>query len=305
MLQWEILPNSFWKQGSNIYHHHLPQLSMLKAEQRKKKQTALEQLNVWGGCFGLLLITKAGKQSEGTGCTHHTRPCPTAKINTLLQKEETVPTYWADILEISKIIFPTAEPESHTPYKQHCPKLVPLQHNVAPPWPGTTVWYIQDIPAPGEDSSSCSFLNQKLMNKGPHCFLRQPRVRSQNEDRSEPAWNQNGARGSNQPLPKATGKGVGATALHLQLFWAISFRKTLINKVHYSFRITVQLVLNLPVTKEILHLRKHRSINLTTEQTIPSRCYACWPLIYSYIFVRFLFFFLPSLFKLRCLYPDR
>lgn len=48
MLKWEILPNSFWKQGSDIYHYHLPQLSMLKAH-GDKNHTALEQLSVGGG----------------------------------------------------------------------------------------------------------------------------------------------------------------------------------------------------------------------------------------------------------------
>lgn len=93
MLQWEILPNSFWKQGSNICHHHLPQLSMLKAEQRKKPDS-LGTVKCLGGLFWLITDnwTKPEKQSEGTGCVHRTKPCPTTKINTLLQKEETVLT---------------------------------------------------------------------------------------------------------------------------------------------------------------------------------------------------------------------
>lgn len=112
-------------------------------------------------------------------------------------------------------------------------------------------------------------------------------------------WKQN-REGSPEPLLRAAVKSFGTTALHLQLFQAISFRKTLINKAHYSFRITVQLVLNLPVTKEILHLRKHHSINLTTEQTIPSGCLPV-DLWFTATFLSGCFFFFL---KLRCLYPE-
>lgn len=51
MLQWEILHNSFWKQGGDIYHHHLPQLSMLKAH-GEENYTALELLSAGGGGGG-------------------------------------------------------------------------------------------------------------------------------------------------------------------------------------------------------------------------------------------------------------
>lgn len=139
----------------------------------------------WGGlgvfCHFFFLIAnnriKPEKQSKSTASINHTRLCPTAKINTLLQKGKTAPTYWADILEISKIIWVSSEeaefqtlPEQHGLRVRH-PTMQDMKATILPAWLHWEVWYAKNTPILGKGSFNWLFLKQKLMSKGPHCSL--------------------------------------------------------------------------------------------------------------------------------------
>lgn len=236
---------------------------------------------VWVFFIAFFFITdnwiKPEKESKSTAFLNYTRLCPTAKINALFQKDKTALTYWADILEISKIIWVSAEEaESQTWHEQHSPR---FRH--------PTMQDMGAIILPSLTALGC-LVRQKytysweglfqLVSSLPKAYEQRALLLSRNSQDSEPKLRTSESQLEPQmkmKWPEAADSASHSCHVAPANILSNQLWKNTYKKVHSSFLITVQLILNLPVTKEIFHLRKQHSINLTTEQTIPSHCYAC------------------------------
>lgn len=122
----------------------------------------------------------------------------------------------------------------------------------------------------------CSLESQKLSGMGlPQlvwaiCSKKQPKVRAQTEAkfRAGTEWLEAPTAASHSCCKNHQCYCVAPAIILSNQLWKKS-------NIHSSFLIWVQLVLSLPVAKEMLHLGKQLTISLTTEQTMPSCCYAC------------------------------